>query len=132
MKFITREELDRISNTSNGEELLNEILTRVYNAAVEAAIRKLPEVVSRMVSNTSATQAMTKDFFNRNKIFEDHKDIVRSVIQDVESQHPEWDYAKILEASASIINDKIKIDPKQIDLPLDKPAIVNLDGNGVL
>ena len=131
MKFISKEECEMLG-TRLDEELLNEILSRVYNAAIEKAITKLPEVVSRMVASTTATQAMTNDFFKRNKDFENHKEIVASVIQEIDSQNPGMNYDEILKDAESIIIEKIIATYKKETLQLDKPSEVNLKGNGVL
>ena len=132
MKFITKEELDRIGSTTNGEELLNEILTRVHNAAVEYTLRKLPEIVDKMVVNATAHQAMQKDFFSRNEEFIKHRNIVAQVIQDIESLNSNMNYTDILKKAEPIIKEKI-LALKDIEkLPLDLPAAVNLDGNGVI
>jgi len=131
MKFISDEEW-KIMGAEPNAELINEVLTRVYNSAVEAAIRKLPDVVSRMVASTTATQAMTKDFFARNKGFDEHKEIVAAVVQDVESLHPDSNYAEILKMAEVGIKEKISAISKMPKLPLDKPSEVNLSGNGVL
>ena len=132
MKFITREELDRISSTTNGEDLLNEILTRVYNAAVEGTLRKLPEIVDKMVVNATASQAMQKDFFTRNKDFMEHRNIVAETIQNVESLNPNMDYSDILKTAEPVIKEKILALKGIEKLPLDMPEHVNLKGNGVL
>lgn len=131
MKFISKEEWKALSKQTD-EILINEVLSRVFNRAVETAILKLPDTISRLMVSTTATQNMTKDFFKRNSSFEEHKDIVASVTQDVESLHPEWNYEEILKEAEGVIKFKIEVLPKQGSLPLDKPEKVNLDGNGIL
>lgn len=129
--FISREEWKAIQEAED-ETLINEILSRVYNAAIETCIRKMPEMISRMVATTTATKAMTKDFFDKHKEFENHKEIVGSVIQDVESKHAGWDYKAILNEAAPVIQAKIDAVKTMPNLALDKPKTVNLDGNGVI
>lgn len=131
MKFISDVEWKRLQDEMD-EKLLNEILSRVHNSAVEKVLTKLPEVISRMISSTVALQNMTKDFFARNSSFQDHKDIAASVIQDVESLHPDWTYEEVLKEAEGVIKLKIEATKGQQILPLDKPKEVNLDGNGVL
>ena len=131
MKFISEEEWKELIKSPDAT-LMNEILSRVYNGAIEAAIRKLPEVVTRMVASTTAQQAMTKDFYGRNAGFEDHKVTVTSVVEEVESAHPELDYDAILKKAEPIIKEKIEAVKCAEDLPLDLPKEVNLEGNGVL
>lgn len=131
MKFISKEECE-ILGMGLDEELLNEILSRVYNAAIEEAIKKLPDVVSRMVRNTTATQVMTKKFFSVNKGFDKHTDIVAGVIEDIESQYPNKDYKDILSDAIPIIKQKISITENLPALSLDTPSSINLNGNGVI
>ena len=131
MKFISNEEWKALSEQKD-ETLVNEILSRVFNSAVESAIRQLPEVVSRMVASTAATKAMTNKFLDRNKEFKDHQRIVTLVLQDIESKNADWDYEKILEEAEPIIKEKIKAEKEVPALPMDKPENVKPDANGVL
>lgn len=108
MKFVSRKEWDELQLQHGNEELLNEILSRVCNKAMEDTLRKLPEVVSRMLKSTIATQNMSKDFFDRNKDFVNYPDIVNSVVQDTESKNPNASYKDILKDSESVIQSRIK------------------------
>ena len=131
MKFITNEEWKVLLEQPN-EILINEILSRVYNAAVEEAIKKLPEVVTRMVKNTTATQIMTKEFFAANKGFDKHTEIVAGVLEDIESQYPNKDYKDVMAEAVPLIREKIAASKNIPDLSLDCPDNPNLDGNGVI
>jgi hypothetical protein len=131
MKFISKEESE-ILGLGADEDLLNEILSRVYNAAIEKALTKLPEVVSRMVANTAANKAMTKEFYSKNERFVGHKEIVASVVQEMDAQNPGKNYSEILEEAAPIIEQKIETIEKQKSLLLDKPSEISLNGNGIL
>lgn len=135
MKFISPEECEKLRNAPDTETfsiLLNEVLSRVCNAATEGSIRKIPEVVTRLVATSTATKAMTVDFYDKNKDFVDHKDIVNSVVQDIDSKNPEYDYAKMLEVATPIIKEKIRGGNLDSKLPCDLPGDVNLKlkGNG--
>ncbi len=131
MKFISKEECE-ILGLGEKEELLNEILSRVYNGAIEGSIKKLPEVISRLMVSTAATQKMTKQFFADNEEFEDHKEIVAAVVQDIDSLHPDWNYGDIMEEAKPIIKEKIAAIKNKSDLQLGLPDEVNLKGNGVI
>jgi hypothetical protein len=131
MRFISDEEFEELKKAETAE-LLNEVLTRLHTRAIEDCIKMLPEVVTRMVANTTATNAMTKDFYSRNKGFKDHKEIVMSVVQEVESQNPGLDYSEILKKAEPIIKKKIGNEKLSKGLSCDLPDKVNLDGNGVI
>lgn len=129
MKFISSEEWKRLTEEQD-ESLMNEVLSRVHNAAVENTIRKIPELLSRMVKTTTATHAMTEDFFKRNELFKKHRDTVMQVVRDVESRNPDWDYTKILNAAEPLIKEKLSIKIPSLDTGI--PKEINLKGNGVI
>lgn len=129
MKFISQEEWKRLTEEMD-ESLMNEILSRVYNAAVEKTLTKIPELLSRMVKTATVTHAMTEDFFTRNASFKEHKDIVTQVVRDVESRNPDWDYTKILNHAEPLIKEKISVDIPNLECNI--PEKVNLKGNGVI
>lgn len=131
MIFVTKEEWKKITE-SEDEGPINEGLSRLYNKAVEDTIRRLPEVISRMLANTAAIQSMTKEFFAKNKDFEAHKPTVAAVVQEVESANPGLSYDKILEKAEPLIRAKINAVVTTKDFPMWKPEAVNLNGNGIL
>lgn len=131
MIFVTREEWQQVRE-SESERPINEVLSRLYNKAVEDTLRKLPEVISRMLANTAAIQSMTKAFFEKNKDFEAHKPTVAAVVQEVESANPGLNYDKILELAEPVIREKINAVTGIKDFPLWKPEAVSLNGNGIL
>lgn len=131
MKFISKEEWETL-NAQQNEDLINEVLSRVYNAAIEKALTKLPEVVSRMVANTAANKAMTTEFYSKHEEFVYHKEIVASVVQEIDAQNPGKNYSEILEEAVPIIEQKIKAAEKAKSLLLDKPSEISLNGNGIL
>ena len=129
MQFISSEEWKRLTEEQD-ESLMNEVLSRVHNAAVENTIRKIPELLSRMVKTTTATYAMTEDFFKRNESFKEHRDIVMQVVRDVESRNPDWDYTKILNVAEPLIKEKLSVKIPSLDTGI--PKEINLKGNGVI
>jgi hypothetical protein len=129
MKFIAKEEWQQMQG-EQGFDMINEVLMRVYNRAVEDAIRSIPSVISRLLVSIPARKKLIKDFHERNPSYKDHKEIVAKVVQDVESDNPDMDYDQLLRASEPIINRHIEACTSK--LPLEKPTAVNLKGNGVL
>ena len=131
MKFISDEEWRELQ-IAESPYVMNEILSRVYNGAIEAALTQLPEVAVAMIKNTGAVKAMSEDYFKRNKEFKDHKDIVTSVLQEVEVSNPAWDYEKILKESEGKIKEKIGAVSNIEQLSLDMPENPNRNANGVI
>lgn len=133
-EFISKEEFKKMreADEETGRKLMNEVLSRLCNYSNEAMVRMFPDLVSRMVKNTTATQAMTKEFYEKNPDLKDHKDIVTSVVQDVDSRYPELDYGEMLKKAEPIVREKIKNMKLSKDLPCDLPEKVNLKRNGVI
>lgn len=135
MKFASDEECEKLRNAPDQETfsiLLNEILSRVHSSSIETTMRKLPDILSRMVANTTTTQAMTNEFFKNNPEFKDHKNIVAAVVEELDSKEPGRDYDKILEDAKPIIEEKIRFAGSEKDMPVDLPTKVNLGGNGAI
>ena len=131
MKFISDEEFKELKKAET-PELFNEILSRVCNAAIENTIRRWPDVATRLTATAIATKAATKEFYDKNKDFIDHKDIVTAVVQDIDSKDPTLSYGEMLKKAEPIVREKIKNEKLHKGLPCALPDKVNLKGNGVI
>jgi len=115
---MTKEELEEIV-----EAKLAEYKPYFINAAIEAALLKLPEVVGHLLEEKSRMRHLAKEFFESHKEFKEHKQVVASVIEELETDNPGEQYSKILEKSIPIINDRIGklalVDNTKADRPSD-------------
>lgn len=132
--FISQDEFKQLVDAKD-EVLLNEILSRVFNKAVETAICSMPDIITRLIKSISATQKMSADFFDANKEFKNHLDIVTAAIQEVEAAHSDWNYDRILTESVPIIKQKVamldKVALVEVPIERDKISIIQT-ANGVL
>lgn len=103
--YATVDEFKKI--ISGDLNTLNEVLSRVHNRAVEDAIRMTPELAARLLKNTSAIVGMLDSFNKAHPEFKGHEDVVRKVLQDVESENPGDSYDRILEKAAPRITNLI-------------------------
>jgi hypothetical protein len=131
---MTKEEVARMqsSNLEEAVVIINEILSRVYNRAVEDALRQTPDLMLRLFVSMQAQQETKKDFYDRNPDFKNYLDIVQSVVQKVEAKNPDKSYEFILGLSEPMIRQQIVMMADLKKLPLDKPKEVNRDGKGIL
>lgn len=134
MQFMTKEEVLRMrdANVEEAVYIVNEILTRVYNKAVEKALTDTPDLMLRLFMSQQAQKEMVIAFYDKNPEFKEHRDIVRAIVQKVESENPGKNYSFILGLSEPMIRQKIAKWATLKELPLDKPEQVNRDGTGIL
>lgn len=133
-QFITKEEVQRMRSGTIEEALIivNEILSRVYNKAVEDALRQTPDLMLRLFVAQQAQSKLVSDFYEKNPGFKEHRDIVQSTVQQVEAKNPGKDYNFILGLSEPIIRNRITKLVTLNKLPLDKPESCNDYGAGAL
>jgi len=106
MDFITREEWNKIKS-EDSVDLLNEVLTRFFNKAVETSLRSMPELISRLVKKSVIINQLNKKFFDDNPKFLDNKEIVNSTVMEIELRNPGATYEEILKLSIPEINKKL-------------------------
>jgi len=107
------------------EEEKNEIL----DLAVERTLLKIPEVVGNLITHHMSQNKMNKDFYEKHPKFRDHKELVASVIEQVEGNNSPMDYTKLLEKAIPEIEKRIDVTK---DLDLVNVDVPKIDYNGEL
>jgi hypothetical protein len=107
MEWISKEEWHDIYVAGN-RELLNDVLDRVFNKAIEQALCHIPTVVNKLSKKVEAVNKVTKGFFEDNLEFKEYIDIVLQTIQRTEIEYPGMLFEDILEKAKPIIQRKIK------------------------
>lgn len=128
--FITREELERvkIGTVDEGLELLNTVLVRVHNAAVEEAMRCLPALISSLVRQSQVMDKMAAQFYEDNKDLSEHKQLVYEVTQTLDAANPGLSYDDLMAKVATEVRLRLQT------LKPSKPVNLNSldDSCGVL
>lgn len=83
------------------QALLNEVLTRVHNRAVETALLSMPETILYLLRNQASKAKLFKDFSAENS------DLVGdarfpATVEEIEALHPAWAYEQVLAEAARI------------------------------
>jgi len=106
------------------EDQINVIIER----AVEKALLMIPEVVGNLITHHVSINKINKDFYKKYPDLREHKELVASVIEQVEGNNPPMDYQKLIDKALPFIKDRIEttssIDLMNVDVP-------SLDFNGV-
>jgi hypothetical protein len=113
--------MDSLIRTENWTEREEQLI----NAAVERALLLMPEAVQNMIMNTTMTRDMAKKFFDENKSFSGHVDLVQAVIEKTEMDNPGVPYSKILEMATPTIKEKLlTVGKLDYQTPVYKPSPV--------
>lgn len=81
--FVTEEEAEEIVENP---AKINEVLTRVYNQALEDTYKALPQLVVRMVNTQMTMERLVSDFYRENDDLAPYRDFVALVGQEIESK----------------------------------------------
>jgi hypothetical protein len=118
MEFITEKEFEDII-VGKDVKLLNEVMERLFNKAVESAIQVTPGLTANLIKNAIALRSMSTKFLEDNKEFKDHEEILRNIVRQTELENPGATYEKVLEKSVPGIKAAIaaidKIQPSELN-----------------
>jgi len=117
--------------------VLNELLVRVHNKAVENMLLSMPEWAVLLLKRTADMEKIKADFLAA------HGDLATSpeffeALAEKEAEHPGWPYDQLLDEAAAMARVRIKagITMKALgqDVPAEKPTLAAADEalNGVL
>ncbi len=81
----------------------------IINLAVEKALLALPETVGNLMASQAAYSKMNSQFYKDHKEFVNHKQIVASVIEQIDGKNPLLTYEEKLEKAAPIIKERIAL-----------------------
>ena len=108
---------------SISEDQINIIIER----AVEKTLLMIPEVIGNLITHHMSMGKINKEFYKKYPDLREHKELVASVIEQVEGTNPPMDYQKLIDRALPEIKDRIKttssIDLINVDVP-------SLDFNG--
>lgn len=93
----------------------------IINMAVEETLLKIPEVVGSLMMNHASKVRTKKMFYEKFPEFSTHRDIVATVIEDVEGSDASLDFDKIIERAIPKIKRQIAsikdLDTKKVKKP---------------
>ena len=103
MSWLTEEERKNFT-----PDILEEILDRVYNKAVERALALMPSAVSSLIKYAANLDTIQEGFMKNNKDLLEHKDRLKEIIGSTSADHPDWDIAKTVEESGKDLRRELK------------------------
>ncbi len=93
----------------------------IVDKAVEKTLLLIPEVVGNLITHHISVNKLNKDFYEKNPDLCNHKDVVTSVIEQVEGNNLPMDYSKLIDKALPEIRKRLKdtqgLDMKTIESP---------------
>lgn len=81
--FVTDEDLKDIT-----ADRVNKLLTSVVQKSVEEALKVLPFAVNSLIDQLTSAKTLSVKFYEDNKELQEHKKLVASCIEELESRNP--------------------------------------------
>lgn len=100
----------------------DELIEVAVNRAIEKMSLLLPTVVAQLLQEKVIMRKMADEFYNKHKEFIEHKKVVASVIEQIESQNPGLQYSQILDKSVPEIKERISIMSNTNIKTVEKPT----------
>ena len=113
-EFITKEELAAV-------------LLKVKQEAIEEALRILPSVAQSLVTQAAGIYELRSKFYAENPSYAGNKELVASVMEQVEHKHPGATYDKLLELAKPEIESKLALHKTLASTDKRKPKLEELD-----
>lgn len=115
MEFITKEEFIKLIDTQS-VDMMNEVLSRVFNKAVETALQMTPKLTAQLIKSSVGMRKITDKFLSDNPQFKGHEMIVEQVVRQTELDNPGFTYEQVLSTAVQRINEKISVVSSQMRL----------------
>ena len=95
----------------------------IVNEAVEKTLLKIPEVVGNLISNYAEKIRTNERFYSKYPEFNEHRQIVASAIEELESKSPGRALDKIVEEAVPVIRKRLKSVKDLDSVTITKPDI---------
>ncbi len=115
----------------NGTDILENVLDRVFNKAVERALQMIPHVLPSLLKYAANLKNIKDSYIKANPDLVEHTVRLKELIGITSSDHPDWDITKIVEESGKDLRQEIKTVSSigAIDLTsLERPSKEDLNG----
>jgi len=119
MEFMSKAECATLFG-SNESTLINEILERVYNKAIEDTLKYLPEIITSLIVKTKGIETIFKKFEELNPELANKKQEIMQMVMEIEGENGALSLEEILEK----VPERIKAIMREPEIPKDQPHTV--------
>jgi hypothetical protein len=114
---MTPEEKDEI--LAELDKRMGDKVLRVMNELSETILLSMPKILTNVMLELGAGKKLTEDFYRENPNLIQHKDVVQSVLQEIEGKNLGKQYGEIVKMAKPVILERIKTLGK---MDLTKPS----------
>ena len=104
MSWFSEEEQKLVTNWN----VLDEVLDRLFNKAVERALTLMPHTVASLLKYAANIDTVQTEFMKDNQDLVEHKDRLKELVGSVSSEHPDWDISKTVDEAGKDLRKEIK------------------------
>ena len=112
INFIDDESFEEIQ--SNPKKL-NQILTSVYNRAVQNTYNNTPKMVDNMIKQRTYLNDKVDVFYKENDDLLPYRQFVGFVANELTSQNPDWDLDAVFDKTAVQVRDRLGLKKRILD-----------------
>lgn len=112
-------------------------MDQIVNRCMEEILVQMPTVIGNLMKNHALLAKLNHEFYSKHPEFQNHKDVVTSVISQIEGGDLSLKYEDILSKAAPVIKDRLNTIGK-LDMNVNTnpqiPNTINFDAsdNGII
>ncbi|RLG99225.1 hypothetical protein DRO38_08035 [Candidatus Bathyarchaeota archaeon] len=106
--------LEIMDSEDSFKAFVNKLTERIQNKTTEAILKAIPQVVTSHTSNVLKLQKQVDSFYSENPALKAVKPLVGATVNQVMSEHPEWDSEKTLNEAGKRVYDAIGLKKEAI------------------
>lgn len=95
-------------------KLMNEVLLRVHNKAVEKTMKLMPQIIKNVVDTHMAIHTKTAEFFKKNEDLLPHREFVGYVANDLAGRNPDWSLGRLFEELGEEVRKRLGLKEKVV------------------
>ena len=97
------------------KEKMNQMLTKVYNMAVQNTYKNTPKMVDNMIRQRTYLNDKVDVFYKENDDLLPYRQFVGFVANEISSQNPDWDLDKVFGTTAGQVRQRLGLKSQVID-----------------
>ena len=106
---------DTFEEIQSNPKKLNQVLTSVYNMAVQNTYNNTPKMVDNMIKQRTYLNDKVDVFYKENDDLLPYRQFVGFVANELTSQNPDWELDAVFEKTAEQVRDRLGLKKKILD-----------------
>jgi hypothetical protein len=130
VEYLPKEKADLAMDKPH--EIFNSAMNAVRRSAVELVFAQLPNFITSLVDEQLRMNRVIDDFYGQNKDLMPFKDFVAVQAQAIEAKNPSWGMKEILEETAKVSRDKLRLVERAQEMAPAPPSKKSAQASGLI